>query len=158
MTTRRAKDDSVFHQNRYASSPEFERGLLANLVAKRCTIVDDKADRELIWFIQYLSHQAGGLAAVAKDLIAKYPDRLQTKVMAEIGMKPGRNYNAAQVRKILRDLPHNEGYQYPLKGDVLGDDFSTDLPSYYNHPVIDRDSPSSYPASKFVELCHSNAR
>jgi len=37
MSTRTAKDASIFHQNRYASSPEFERGLMANLVAKRCS-------------------------------------------------------------------------------------------------------------------------
>ena len=68
-STRKAKDATVYHQNRFASSPEFERGLAANLVAKRCSILDDAADIELIWFIQWRSWQPGSLRAVAKELL-----------------------------------------------------------------------------------------
>jgi hypothetical protein len=77
--TRRAKDNSQFYQSRYASSAEFERGLLANLVAKRVSILDDKTERELIWFIHYLSHQEGGLIGLADDLIKRFPDQNRDK-------------------------------------------------------------------------------
>ena len=117
-STRKAKDDSVFHQARYASSPEFERGLIANLVAKRAAICDDAADRELIWFIQYLSHQTGGVPALARDLISKYSDRLQTPAMVEIGMKPGRVCNADQVKAIREQMPHEFAYRFPLRGEA----------------------------------------
>jgi hypothetical protein len=147
-------------QERYCSSEEFNRGLMANLVARRCAVLERAEDRELILFLQYLSHKAGGLAAVAKDLLAKYPDRIQTPAMVEIGTKPGRNYNADRVRKIRGDLPWEEAAQFPLKGDRFGDDYSAEaLLDVINdrHPAIDHDSPSSYPASKFVELCRSKA-
>jgi hypothetical protein len=165
-STRKAKDDSVFHQGRYASSPEFERGLIANLVAKRCALLDAKADRELIWFIQFLSHQEGGLAAFAKDLIAIHADNLQTPVMAEIGMKPGKICNADQVRKIRKSLPKDEARWFLLKGETDGykcgiisfEDFAkTEEVEDWRH----RDSmghPVSYPASEFLELFHRSAR
>ena len=70
-STRKAKDDTVFHQYRYASSPEFGRGLIANLVARRCSVLDSKADRELIWWLQYQSHQAGSIPVLAQDLTSK---------------------------------------------------------------------------------------
>ena len=72
-STRRAKDDSKFHQNRYASSAEFERGLLGNLVAKRCALLGSPVDRELIWFIQFLSHQENGIAEMLNVLAKNHP-------------------------------------------------------------------------------------
>jgi hypothetical protein len=96
-STRRAKDNSAFHQSRFASSPEFERGLMGNLVAKRCALLNDNTDRELVWFIQFLSHQEGGLSAIAKDLILKYSSRIQTHEMAKIGITLGNIYSADEV-------------------------------------------------------------
>jgi len=118
MTTRRAKDDSVFHQRRYASSPEFERGLLANLVAKRVSILDDKTDRELIWFLQYLSQQDGGMAAVAADLLEKYPERFGTTAMVQIGKGAAKSYNSDEVRRVRNDLPKDLRLRFPLRGET----------------------------------------
>jgi hypothetical protein len=114
-STRKSKDGSVFHQARYASSAEFERGLVAYLVAKRCALIDDEADRDLIWFIHYLSHQEGGLAVVAKELIAKYAAQLQPPVMAELGVKPGKMCNADQVKKIRASLPEDFAQRFLLR-------------------------------------------
>jgi hypothetical protein len=119
-STRRAKDSTVFHQSRYSSSPAFERGLIANLVAKRCELLDDRADRELIWFIQYLSHKDGGLKALALDLISKYPDRIQTPAMAQIGMTPGKECSPEQVKTLRESLP---GPSFPLRGEIVSYDF-----------------------------------
>jgi hypothetical protein len=117
-STRTTTDDSVFHQNRYASSAEFERGLVANMVAKRCSMLNDKADRDLIWFVQYLSHQDGGLAAVAKDLLARYPDRLGTYAMLEIGKKESQTYTAQEISQIRCELPKSFRSNFPLQGET----------------------------------------
>jgi hypothetical protein len=115
--TRRAKDETEFHQNRFASSPEFERGLSAKLVARRVAVLNRKADRELIWFLQYLSHQDGGLAAVASQLIEKYPDRMGTPAMLRFGKSGKQNYSADEVRKIRTELPANLRSDFALKGE-----------------------------------------
>jgi histone H3/H4 len=183
-STRTAKDDSVFHQNRYASSTEFERGLIANLVAKRCSLLDDTADRELIWFVQYLSHQDGGLAAVAKDLIKKHPGRIQTAAMSEIGMKPGKICNSEEVKKLrpafLDDVEDSFSKgeladQLLLKGESVDSHGECELvekknfidpPEFGGEFDVDRFQieqeksllhPTSYPASKFIEMCLSKA-
>ena len=164
-STRKAKDNSVFHQSRYASSPEFERGLIANLVAKRCALLDAKADRELIWFIQFLSHQDGGLTGIAKDLLAKFPDRLQTPAMAQIGMKPGRICNADQVKKIREEMPSSFDSRFHLSGEV---DFLYEIsrPSFRDKGAALPKSrleekaasyPCSYPAQEFITVCHEEA-
>src|ERR1017187_7120193 len=178
MSTRKAKDGSVFHQARYASSPEFDRGLIANLVAKRAAICDDAADRELIWFIQYLSHQAGGLAAVAKDLLARYSDRIQTPTMASIGMKPSGMCNAAQVKAIRDEMSCDWRREFLLYGenDVLDVMLSSDdsMGELLDDEITDaalaravaepsqleqksRSYPRAYPAQEFVAACHDAA-
>jgi hypothetical protein len=58
-STRTAKPGSPLRQERFASS--YERGLLANLVAKRCQFITLE-QRAPIWFLQWLSWQPGGLA------------------------------------------------------------------------------------------------
>jgi hypothetical protein len=117
-STRNAKDDSVFHQSRYASSPEFERGLLANLVARRCSVLNDAADRELVWFVQHLSHSAGGLTSVARELRARFDQRLGTRTMLESGRKDSQDFTAAEMRQIRLELPAELRPRFPLKGEL----------------------------------------
>jgi hypothetical protein len=167
-STRKAKDASIFHQSRYASSPEFERGLIANLVAKRCALLDAKADRELIWFLQYLSHRPGGMAAVAKDLIAKYPERLQTQAMADAGARPGKLLDAEQVRKIRRQMPEDIAADLILKGEIqcldgtfvaakpLDEKADSWMPERGNTPQEIADAnqhPEDYPAEWISRIC-----
>jgi hypothetical protein len=118
-STRTAADDSKFRQERYASSTEFERGLLANLVAKRCALIDDAADRELIWFVQFLSHRDGGLAAVAAELLAKYPERIGTQTMLRLAKPASSIFNADDIRKIRMELPYGYCVKFPLKGETV---------------------------------------
>jgi hypothetical protein len=170
MSTRKAKDDSVFHQNRYASSPEFERGLIANLVAKRCEVLDDKAERELIWFVQYLSHQSGGMAAAAAELIARFEDRLGTATMIE-NRKDA--YTAEQIKKIRMELPAPLRQRFPLLGEKREDiaklsgqetlSMSFLLPVDERLELIARDReraskhPASYPGTALLDLCREAA-
>ncbi len=117
-STRRAKDDSVLHQSRWASSPEFERGLLANLVARRCSVLSQAADRELVWFVQQLSHQAGGLAVIARDLLSRFGHRIGTRTMLASGRTDSQNFTADEIQQIRLELPANLRCRFPLKGEI----------------------------------------
>ncbi len=103
--TRRAEPGKPLRQERWASSDEFQRGLLANLVARRCSVLKSPADRELIHFLQALSHREGGLQKVAADLVEMFPDRIGTRSMQRFGMKPGQVYTAKQVKAIQAEMP-----------------------------------------------------
>jgi hypothetical protein len=117
-STRHATTNGPLRQERFASSPEFERGLMANLVARRCSVLDDPADRELIWALQYLSHQAGGLKAVADDLLEKFGDCVGTKAMASIGKRAGQAYTADEVREVRKQIPAQLRYSFKLRGET----------------------------------------
>ena len=57
-------------QERFASS--FNRGLLANLVAKRVSIVSSPEERELIWFLQRMSWSEEGLSHFPAGGLERY--------------------------------------------------------------------------------------
>src|SRR4051812_3685623 len=113
-STRRADADSPLRQDRFASSAEFERGLLANLVARRCSVVDQAEDRALIWSIQKLSHGIG-LKAVAAALLAG--ETIGTSEMQLIGKRAGQTLTAEEVRRVRRQLPANLQKQFRLRGE-----------------------------------------
>lgn len=69
-STRTAKPGSPFRQERFASA--FDRGLLANLVAKRVSVLESREERRLIWFLQWLSWQPGSLSNVPVGGVASY--------------------------------------------------------------------------------------
>ncbi len=103
-------------QERYASSAEIERGLLGTMVARRCSVLDKSEDRELIWWLHFMSHRDGGLKVVVAKLLTDYADRLGTDVMRRLG-KRGGNYTADQVREIRADLPEALHAKFLLKGE-----------------------------------------
>lgn len=70
--TRHAQLGSPLNQNRFASSPDIERGLLGNLVALKCATVESAEDRELIYWLQSASHIEGGLAGIAAEALRRY--------------------------------------------------------------------------------------
>ena len=169
-STRHAKDDSVFHQARYASSPEFEYGLNANLVAKRCTVITKRPDRELIWFVHYLSHQPGGLAEFSRTLIAKFPYRLGTASMVATGKTTGL-YEADEVRKIRAEIPSALRGEFRMRGEqawgqaariarackhaqlLRGDDGDA-RKAYQNKLDAEAQAfPDAYPVERFQSIC-----
>lgn len=66
MNTRHAKPGTPPPQVRFASC--FVRGLLGNLVAKRCSLLKTEEEQELIWFLQWLSWQPEGLSCLPESL------------------------------------------------------------------------------------------
>lgn len=157
--TRRASEGSQFRQERFASAPEFERGLMANLVAKRCSLLARQEDRQLIWFLQLLSHQSGGLKKLSADLMEKYPDRLATPSMRNFGIKGDKVYSAKQVRAVRAEIVSSNAF--PLYGEIQETGIEKLL-----EPNAERDAekrlesyrfPKSYPAKRFVAICSSAA-
>src|SRR4051794_12902960 len=122
-STRRAETGTPFRQERFSSSAEFERGLMGNLVARRCEVLERDEDRELVWFIQLLSHAPGGLAKLAAELLAIFPERVATKTMHEVGFKSGQIYNAPTVKRVRRDMDGDDAlWEYPIEGDQQFED------------------------------------
>jgi hypothetical protein len=115
--TRKAATGTPPRQERFASSPEFNKGLMANLVARRCQVLDSLDDRKLIWFLQSLSHRAGGLRSVAEELLRLYPERNATAAMQKFGTKPGQMYSANLVKEIREEIP-GRSEEFPLKGEL----------------------------------------
>ncbi len=70
--TRHAEPGTPLRQERYSSS--FEKGLLANLVAKRVSTLAAPADRKAVWFLQLLSWQPGALATAARATKSTEPE------------------------------------------------------------------------------------
>ncbi len=162
--TRRATDSSAFRQERFASAPEFERGLMANLVARRCAGLERREDRQLIWFTM-LSHQDGGIKNLAADLMAKCPERVTTQAMQKFGIKPGKIYSAAQV-KILREEFGIDKSDMRLFGEIsegyLADCLSAlsdeNNDAYEMARLEAEEQPKSYPLTQFQSLCVTAAR
>ena len=90
---------------------------MANLVAKRCTVLERAEDRELVWFLQWLSHQDGGLKRLAVELCARFPDRIATPAMQRMGAQAGQIYNAKQVKLVRAEIPNGER-DFALKGEI----------------------------------------
>jgi hypothetical protein len=160
-STRYAPEGAPLKQERFASSGNFQRGLMANLVVKRTEALDDPRDRELIWFLQLLSHQDGGLGKVAKELCIMSPERIGTRTMQKRGTRPGQIYSAGTVRQIRDEIeeccfeydganlfPFVEARgRWPLKGEREHVDLT-------GGPMDAPDTdPTNYPAATFVALC-----
>lgn len=149
--TRHAARESAPRQERFASSAQLQRGLMANLVAKRCSVWDGVPgrveQRKLVWWLQYVSHRPGGLDALAEDLRAKFADRIGSPSMLTFGQEPRQIYSAAQVRAIRREVDA-AGYFYDEERFPLKDD----------HPISEHiNAPSSYPAATFTKLAKAAA-
>jgi len=138
-------------------------------VAKCADSIQDPRRRELLFFLHWVSWQPGGLAKLASDLIAIYPERVATRSMQSYGVAPGRMYDAAQVRKVRDELQfdHSPGFKngFPVKGEAIKPFFNAhaiDAEAWYAHQLEEsrrtaETLPDSYPAVRFSELCHKAA-
>ena len=155
--TRRAEPGGPLRQERWASSEEFERGLRGNLVARRCSVMDNPDDRQLVYYLQSRSLGEGGIDKVAADLLAAFADRFGTRAMQQFGMKPGQVYSASQVKAIRREIESdlNPESQWPLRWER--DRYGT-YESWDGGTRDEDTAPESYPAEVFIEHCQNAAR
>ncbi len=159
-STRTQKEPGKFRQEKFASSVEFERGAMANLVAKRTSLLNAAPDCELIWYLQRRSHECG-MKQIAADLIAKYSQRLATPTMQKIGMRPDQIYSAPEVKKVRTEVGSG---LFPLFGenDEMSDFGPLEL--LVKTPEQEAEAraaatlhPSKYPAAAFIGHCHAEA-
>jgi hypothetical protein len=165
MNTRHASEDSPFRQERYMSSPELQRGLLANCVAARVQALSEPQHRKLIWWLQKVSWEPGGLDKIAADIMQRWPERFATPSMELLGFERGRIYGADEVRRVRKEI--QEGPRFVLRGEDDDDDLIGGLlwESNVENPQIDaqrkrkaRSYPQAYPAADFQEACFDYAR
>jgi hypothetical protein len=88
MSGTRINQNGEFKQERWASSAAFDRPLKANLVASRVSLLKDAAQREIIWFLQYLSLSPGGLRWAASEIAPESAGEDREKWVAELCLNP----------------------------------------------------------------------
>jgi hypothetical protein len=164
--TRYRQPNSPSRQERYCSSAEYDRGLLCNLVTKRCGLLSAE-DRELVYFLQMLSWEEGGLEKLVTDLISGFPERVASPQMQTLGNKPGQIYRADQVKAVRAQL--GGWSEFLLRGETLSDGLlgaDEDLVNYDRmaRAAVSRERkeesekhPLSYPAVKFWDYCQEHA-
>lgn len=78
MSIHRVNPDEALSVERYMNTVECAElnGISGRAVAKRCALLTDPRKRDLLWFIQGLSLEAGGLRRLAKELLAMFPGRI----------------------------------------------------------------------------------
>jgi len=78
VSIHRVNPDEALSVERYINTVECAEldGISGRAVAKRCALLTDPRKRELLWFIQGLSLEAGGLRSLAKELLAMFPGRI----------------------------------------------------------------------------------
>jgi hypothetical protein len=160
-STRHAKDGEQTRQEKYMSSAVFVRGLMGNIVARRCEALDDAGERELIWSLQLLSHRDGGIKGVAAEILKRWPGRVATTAMQRLGIKRGQTCRAAQVKEIREDFPLCGIAQncYPLRGEVPPLSVEELIDEGWDDQLAARRQseaealPESYPADAFFDHC-----
>lgn len=154
--TRIAPEGGAFRPDRFASSDAITTGLPANLVARRCSVLQQPADRELVYWLQYQSHQEGGLSRVAARLQECFPGDIATPTMRAAGNRPGQIYDKATCRKVRDELRGGELDLFLLRGEI------SEIKGIFSREGAEADlereaskRPVSYPAAAFADYCRS---
>ncbi len=157
QTRRQDPENRTFRQSAFASSTEFERGIVGNLVAARCHRLTDAEEISVLWWLQGISWRDGGLEKFATDLCARHADRIGTPTMHRLGRAPERVYTADEVRAVRVELPNRTSFPLrgerakdldPLAGLDLGGGYGSD--DSWDEA---RRNPESYRAERFVDAC-----
>ncbi len=150
MSNTRHASDGEFHQERFASADSLGRGLLANLVARRCELAYPELspeDLNLIWSLQLASHRQG-LAKLCTDLVAGNLERIGTPAMRRFGMGPQQVYTPEQVKAVRAEL--SNGRDFPLAGEqTVTEKLLIAQGLKYEDEVR---HPQNYPARSFLDV------
>lgn len=169
MPTRRQDSNSrEFRQDAFASSAEYERGVLGNLVAARCAKLMNRETVEMLWWLQQISWREGGLELFAADFLACHRELIGTRSMHEFGVRPGQTYTADQVRAVRSELKSHAGRaaeRFPLKGETVAADLqrlgSHEGPGFAElEQEIEREAmgrPNGYPVEALLKACTMEA-
>jgi DNA transposition AAA+ family ATPase len=157
-TRKQTPDEKQFRQDAFASSVDHERGILANLVAARCQRLTDPEEVAMLWWIQQMSWREGGLYAFAVRVRNDPSAQIATPSMLKLGIRPGRVYNAEQVRVIRNEAPLDIEVYLPLRGERSAQDERRDFLESYRCDGENRrlnrepvETPKTYPDSYTIE-------
>jgi len=157
-------EERQFRQDAFASSAEYERGVLGNLVAARCQKLSDPDEIAMLWWLQQISWRDGGMERFAAEFLDANRERLGTPSMFKFGAKVGQIYTSAQVRTVRAEIGEPWAQDFPLKGEVEEADPMVGLVAYDN-PARRNEArakaagyPTSYPATAFVKACRLDDR
>lgn len=164
MPTRRQDPASwQFRQDAFASSADFEQGILGNLVATRCQKLTDPEVISMLWWLQQVSWRTGGLEKLAADFLQANSHLIGTPSMHRFGMNAGQVYTAEQVRAIRRELPGCGLGRFPLRGEqtlamrtqvevrMQASSITSDYEEELRHEA--ERLPKAYPAARLLEAC-----
>jgi hypothetical protein len=120
MPTRRQDPANArFDQSGCASSPEFERGVLGNLVAARCQQLTDRKEIAVLWWLQQVSWREGGLQKFAANFLRESSDAPKGAFDWDgqrISLEVNPSEIVEEIQKALVDPAHSlrEGfYRFP---------------------------------------------
>src|SRR5258706_9337735 len=101
-STRHAAAGSPLSQERYMSSPEYLelRGISGSAVTVKAALLGHPAKRSLLFFLQAMSLQPGGLQKFTRDFLEMFSDRIGTPAMHKAGMRSGQNYDKKTIETI----------------------------------------------------------
>lgn len=160
MPTRKQDPETKeFRQGAYASSAEFERGILGNLVAARCHKLTDPEEIAMLWWLQQASWRDGGLGKFTAAFLEASPDLIGTASMHRFGVKPGQQYTADEVRVIRKEIFDDVPSRFPLRGEVnlpLWAEFSDSDSSLQEQAKAQRLAPThpvKYSVEEFQKVC-----
>ena len=113
MSSTRTNTTGDLKPERWASSPEFDRAIKANLVAARAALLDGQY-LEVVWFLQYLSMRKGGLRWAASEVAPDFIEEgCREKWLAQLCLDPGAEKDLARVfprlRQLLADFARTHG-------------------------------------------------
>jgi DNA transposition AAA+ family ATPase len=148
-STRHAEDEAPLSQERYMSSPEYRelRGISGNAVAAKAALLGHPAKRSLLFFLQALSLQPGGLQKFTREFLAMFADRIGTPTMHRVGMKPGQKYDWQTARAVENELCEGSDELLAARLDKL------DGPKA--RPINDEPrSKKSRPVEELLDKCH----
>lgn len=161
MSTRKQDpENSTFRQDSFSSSPEFERGVLANLVAARCQVLHDPETIAVLWWLQQVSWRVGGLDAFASVFLSSHQHLIGTGEMHRFGRAPGQIYSAEEVKEIRKAF-QNGRYIFQLKdeqslSEILAGQARRTWEKNDDHDdglCVKGRHPTTYPVGDFLGQC-----
>lgn len=156
QTRRQTAEQKQFRPDAFASSVEFDRGLLGNQVAACCQRLSDPEEITITWWLQQVSWRVGGMQRFATDFLEANRARIGTQSMHKFGMMKGQVYNADQVRVVRAEMGRDD--QFPLLGEKLCDYslrsfLDTSIKAELEARETERKFPTSYPVAPFIKAC-----
>ena len=128
-STRYADLGAPLSQERYMSSPEYVelRGISGNAVTAKAALLGHPAKRSLLFFLQAMSLQPGGLKTFTREFLEMFRERIGTPTMRRLGMKPGQKYDWNTVKEIRDEMPSSA----EALAELLDLDWSEQLPALH---------------------------